>query len=42
MRLADQLGALRRSGPGALDAYRKNLRLSLYTKAQKIILGAAS
>ena len=35
--LADQLTALRTSGPDALAAYLRNVRLKLYTQAQQIV-----
>ena len=40
--LAEQLTALKRSGPEALPAYLRNVRLSLYGGAQQIILEAKS
>ncbi len=36
--LAAQLGELRRSGPDGLNAYLRNVRLGLFTKAQQIFL----
>jgi len=36
--LAAQLGELKQSGPGALRGYLRNLRLSLYNQAQRVIL----
>lgn len=39
-RLADQLMALKTSGVGALAAYVRNVRLSLYDKAQQIFVEA--
>jgi regulator of protease activity HflC (stomatin/prohibitin superfamily) len=36
--LAEQLGKLRASGPDSLNAYLRNVRLGLYTKAQQIFL----
>ncbi|GAB4248473.1 MAG: SPFH domain-containing protein [Candidatus Methylacidiphilales bacterium] len=36
--LASQLAELRKSGPDALSAYLRNIRLALYGKAQHIIL----
>jgi hypothetical protein len=33
-----QLGELKQSGGGALESYVRNVRLSLYTKAQHVIL----
>jgi len=38
--LAEQLGALKQSGPGALDAYVRNVRLKLYSEAKTVILEA--
>ena len=35
-----QLTALKKSGDGALDSYVRNVRLSLYSKAQQVILEA--
>ena len=35
--LAEQLKALRVSGPNALQAYLRNVRLRLYTYAQNIV-----
>jgi regulator of protease activity HflC (stomatin/prohibitin superfamily) len=35
--LAEQLIALQQSGPGALQAYLRNVRLRLYTHAQQIV-----
>jgi regulator of protease activity HflC (stomatin/prohibitin superfamily) len=37
-RLADQLSELKRSGTGALAAYVRNVRLTLFGKAQKILV----
>lgn len=37
-RLADQLSELKRSGAGALAAYVRNVRLTLFGKAQKILV----
>jgi regulator of protease activity HflC (stomatin/prohibitin superfamily) len=34
-RMAAQLGELKRSGPGALQAYLRNVRMSLYSQAEK-------
>lgn len=34
-RMAAQLGELKRSGPGALQAYRRNVRMALYSQAEK-------
>ncbi len=36
--LAAQLAELKKSGPGALTAYLRNVRLKLYSQAQQIIL----
>lgn len=36
--LAEQLVALKTSGPGALSAYRRNVRLKVYNKASRVIL----
>ena len=36
--LAEQLGALRKSGPEALNAYLRNVRLRLFGKAKNVIL----
>lgn len=36
--VAEQLRQLKRSGPGVLQAYLRNVRLSLYKQAQKIII----
>jgi regulator of protease activity HflC (stomatin/prohibitin superfamily) len=36
--LAAQLSALKQQGPGALGAYLRNVRLSLYAKARQVIL----
>ncbi len=40
--LAEQLTALKKSGPEALPAYLRNVRLSLYGSAQQIIVEAKS
>ncbi len=40
--LAAQLQELKASGPGALQAYLKNIRLSLYGKARQLILEVRS
>jgi regulator of protease activity HflC (stomatin/prohibitin superfamily) len=37
--LSSQLSTLKRSGPGALQAYLRNIRLGLYQKAQSVVLG---
>jgi len=36
--LADQLGDLKQKGPGALDAYVRNVRLKLFSEAKSVIL----
>ncbi|NCC35122.1 MAG: SPFH domain-containing protein, partial [Chloroflexia bacterium] len=36
--LADQLHQLDISGPGALDAYLRNVRLNLFRKAERVIM----
>ena len=36
--LADQLSDLKRSGPGALDSYVRNVRLKLYSEAKTVIM----
>jgi regulator of protease activity HflC (stomatin/prohibitin superfamily) len=36
--LAEQLGDLKRSGAGALDAYIRNVRLKLFSEAKSVIL----
>ena len=36
--LADQLSELKKSGPGVLEIYLRNVRLRLYSQAQQIIL----
>jgi hypothetical protein len=36
--LAAQLKALQTSGPGALQAYVRNVRLQLYAQAHQVIL----
>jgi regulator of protease activity HflC (stomatin/prohibitin superfamily) len=38
--MASQLGELKKSGPGVLQAYLRNVRLKLYSQAQQIILEA--
>ena len=40
--LAEQLTVLKGSGPEALPAYLRNVRLALYGNAQQIILEAKS
>ena len=39
--LAGQVAALKASGPGALAAYLRNVKLSLYSKAESAILEEA-
>jgi regulator of protease activity HflC (stomatin/prohibitin superfamily) len=39
--LADQLGELKRSGGGALDAYVRNVRLKLFNEAKNVIVEAS-
>ena len=36
--LAEQLVGLKTSGPGALAAYRRNVRLKLFSQASRVIL----
>ena len=36
--LADQLGELKKSGPDALPAYVRNVRLKLFSEARRAIL----
>jgi regulator of protease activity HflC (stomatin/prohibitin superfamily) len=36
--MAAQLGELKKSGPGVLEAYLRNVRLRLYSQAQQIIM----
>jgi len=36
--LAETLGALKASGPDALESYRRNVRLKLYSQASQVIL----
>jgi len=38
LRLAEQLGDLKRNGPGALSAYMRNVRLALFGQADDVIL----
>jgi hypothetical protein len=38
LRLAEQLGDLKRNGPRALSAYLRNVRLGLYNQAHDVIL----
>jgi regulator of protease activity HflC (stomatin/prohibitin superfamily) len=38
--LAEQLNDLKRSGPGALNAYVRNVRLKLFSEAKNVILEA--
>lgn len=40
--LAAQLALLRQSGPGALEAYLRNIRLGLFSKANHVVLGVKS
>ncbi|OJH41126.1 SPFH domain-containing protein [Cystobacter ferrugineus] len=40
--LAEQLTVLKRSGPGALQAYLRNIRLGLFSKASQVVLGVKS
>ncbi|MBS4060351.1 MAG: SPFH domain-containing protein, partial [Bacteroidetes bacterium] len=35
--LAEQLTALQKSGPDSLQAYLRNVRLKLYSRAQQIV-----
>jgi regulator of protease activity HflC (stomatin/prohibitin superfamily) len=35
--LAEQLGALQKTGPGAIQSYLRNVRLKLYSRAQQIV-----
>jgi len=35
--LAEQLGTLQKTGPGAIQSYLRNVRLKLYSHAQQII-----
>jgi regulator of protease activity HflC (stomatin/prohibitin superfamily) len=37
--LSTELALLKRSGPGALRAYLRNIRLGLYQKAQSVVMG---
>lgn len=37
-RMAAQLGELKRSGPGALQAYLRNVRMALYSQAEKAFM----
>ncbi|WP_224240188.1 SPFH domain-containing protein [Hyalangium gracile] len=37
--LSNQLSLLKRSGPGVLQAYLRNIRLGLYQKAQSVFMG---
>ena len=39
--LAEQLTDLKSNGPGALDAYVRNLRLTLFSEAKTVILEAS-
>ena len=36
--VAAQLSELKKSGPGVLEAYLRNVRLRLYSQAQQIIM----
>jgi hypothetical protein len=36
--MAAQLAELKRSGPGVLQMYLRNVRLALYTKARNAVL----
>jgi hypothetical protein len=36
--LAEQLRVIKQNGPDTLQAYLRNVRLSLYTKAENVIL----
>jgi regulator of protease activity HflC (stomatin/prohibitin superfamily) len=40
--LAAQLTLLKQSGPGALEAYLRNIRLGLFSKASHVVLGVKS
>ncbi|WNG19188.1 SPFH domain-containing protein [Cystobacter fuscus] len=40
--MAEQLTVLKRSGPGALQAYLRNIRLGLFSKASQVVLGVKS
>jgi regulator of protease activity HflC (stomatin/prohibitin superfamily) len=40
--MAAQLTLLQRSGPGALAAYVRNIRLGLFSKASQVVLGVKS
>ncbi|WP_257449245.1 SPFH domain-containing protein [Archangium lipolyticum] len=40
--LAAQLSMLHQSGPGALEAYLRNTRLGLFSKASQVVLGVKS
>jgi regulator of protease activity HflC (stomatin/prohibitin superfamily) len=40
--MAAQLALLRQSGPGALEAYLRNIRLGLLTKASQVVMGVKS
>jgi regulator of protease activity HflC (stomatin/prohibitin superfamily) len=40
--MAEQLTVLKQSGPGALEAYLRNVRLGLFTKAHHVVLGVKS
>ena len=40
--VATQLTLLKQSGPGALEAYLRNIRLGLFAKASQVVLGVKS
>jgi regulator of protease activity HflC (stomatin/prohibitin superfamily) len=40
--MAEQLTLLKESGPGALEAYLRNIRLGLFSKASQVVLGVKS
>ncbi len=40
--MAEQLTLLKESGPGALEAYLRNIRLGLFSKAHHVVLGVKS
>ncbi|AKJ05654.1 regulator of protease activity HflC (stomatin/prohibitin superfamily) [Archangium gephyra] len=40
--MAAQLTLLHQSGPGALEAYLRNIRLGLFSKASRVVLGVKS
>jgi hypothetical protein len=37
--MAAQLTLLQQSGPGALEAYLRNIRLGLFNKASQVVMG---